>query len=1617
MVDLACYRARIGRFVSRGARLKNKMDPYRAKHRLSRLGELIVCLTLLIAWGTLIQACLLHDGHSRTPRHGKNTAGLLKFTEKRPFSLPTWHERWTMTSPPHSTMRGKGGKIGVDIMFRGKPLASASSFTHFAFDTLAADGDVHPHPGPFTPTTTTTTFTPVPQTPSTVSQHSSHGTVFTDTQTSTSRSSTFSNLPPAVGPRTRSRSRATTPFPSTRTSGFPNHPTYPEESMDSSSREEMETVDSQHPIGGYATGGLTSLDESQDSPEVSGSQTRNNNNQGEPTMDSDFSVLPSQIPSTEDNQHVFMDGSEDSFVSSGLAPQTSTQIDRRKSSSSSLSGDDREYGEEGATAYAPPTPPPPVDITYEGSTINPSPDGVDTATLASTVASTSAEDDLPAGLSLNSAGHDTIIHTELEGEEEQSADLFHVSASSSQFSCGMKESDSHAGAASKESTDTLAEKSDAYLTEEQVWRDASVLSDINSQSKCDDEFVHEVREGSSDLAPGMNESMNVTRVTQHSTSTTYTDTREGHNDKHQHSMSVNPKGVPPDQAQQIHTYSRPPTTNSNDKVDDTKTQTVTVGTETENNNICPEENPTASSTSSDAHDKKGLLEMKGQMDLIIQQLTMVSSQLSSNQADIKQNQQQTQQALETNKQEAQKAAQKTQTVIDNIHQDIKKNHQEIQANQEQTQQAFLTTNTKLADVTDQVTATLESLQSVQKEINDTRSDVELNKKDLQDTRSELQKNQDDIQKLKNEVDELKARQNELDEQQAKQEDYNIWNDKQKDRQEILNRRSNILFYGIPEKKGRGRERSDEVVIAFLNDYIPEGEWKDSDCVNAYRAGRWGGGERARPRPIVATFDKPSDVGFILKNKQARENMKKDGFGCGQDLTRQQKQTLDNIRSEGKTAYYTRGRLVVRDPVHDIRSRSRQENDERHRHRQHIKIALADGTDIDMEIDPGDDTETRPQDSNQPQQQVDGSRQQDTNTATRGRDENNPVTIDDPENTTNQRSHHQYQQQGQSWNQSSDRRDRLDRPVRSGARPKSYQPHNQNQNYRYSRRDTPTTSQQFPPFQPLYSSDQSSRRNNPTPTSNTTFFPQAPSFAQFQQMQNFFAHLNEFASQHQHQHANPPRQPNGPTQSKTPNVPPPPPQPPPPPPPKNGGGGDGRGRGVWNDSTRTRRANMGLMNDRSNNLSSRGGHAWVKLGTGLQAGMMRRSNVVDHSNPDQASEATGNYHKNKKSTGSDKTSDPKPAQNANEGETERESEGGEEGSCEEEEGDESESGKRDERVRVERNQRLMANNVKGAKGANVSVPLSGNKNMNASDKERCVSERGTSNSDDACHVVTNVDDSIAKPTHVSTRNSHTPPLAQQTPSAQLDREQEETEVYEDARENRDDSDTPVIIDEYIELKTPGAKVLESLTPKPMARRRKKKDQRLQTPVGQMLGSDTNPVVVNDSQPSNQSNNSDVRSSDPGDLHTPSNSASTANAKNSCTALLGSEPPAKASSSHTRPRVEENPTEAGHDVTAANQSEEAFQAMVDRVNLVTAARESQAADSKVNESMSQSATPSNKRIQTTLTAGGALCRATDDSDASESARNTKGKGKGKGKSSKPKSKANQSTSHLRSNTAGK
>ena len=1572
MIDLASYRVRIGRFHGRGTRIKSKMDPYRHRSRLTVTGEILLCTTLLLAWGTIIQACLLHDRpttallhHSRMPDAPRTSANIAIF-------LPKWEDRFAMTSRQHSATRGHGGMFGHIVTARIPGAGMTSPVLHFPFTTIPVDGDVHPHPGPNPPPVVpTSTSDPQTQTP----QHP---------PADANDSSSLYELPSIHGPRTRSRSRATmTPGGTattiaTTTTATITTPVVPQslsaspsasDSADGSTTTDGTSTTtptgstsnfsfmadeyqcgshvSGQPIGGETHAGSTSASvSSYDStssygllgPQNTLTSSQNNNinfSMADPLSNDSDLLLPSQIPVIDGGQQETSLASTDTST----GPLTSTPAEVPEHSGLTTS-DDREYGDEEYSRHRL------IDDPQTDS-------GSDTTLRGNSSSNTVIEQEIIPPVSISESAARSMPPPSNEN------DLRDVNRES-----------------------------------EDEWSDVSGESDMVRCMEGDTE-VRKSSEGEMSAA-----SERVSQPQKHRAPTTHTDTRE--HAASQYSMNANMSSSASAKfCSQFPTESDPDSTSQQSVPNSLHTAPNQSNSYDQSSHS--DHKQKESSAEDSGRNRQEYMEMKDHMTYIIQQLNTMTSQMTENQVKMTQNQDETRQALQAGKKEIIK----THAIIDDIHKDIRENYQEIQTNQNATQQAFQTTNTKLAGVEKQMTKTCESLTELKKEIRETKSDVESNKKCLEDTKTEIETTKADIKSLKDEVQQLKRRQDTQDRWQDRQQTYNDRNDTQRDRQEILNRRANVMFYGIPEKIGRGRERTDEVVLNVLGHYMPDGEWKDTDCVTAYRAGRREGGDRARPRPIVATFDKPSDAAFILKHRQGREYMKKDGYGCGQDLSRQQKQTLADIRLDGKTAYYTRGRLVVRDPQYDTRSRSRQDNEERHRHRQNIRVGLTDGTSIDLTFDPftdqsqprtgerksDDDVRTstttigaETNDARQPpppQSETDNFPQP----ANRPRDRPAENSATSPQKDSTQPNWPP--QPPSDWPHTRDSSNDRNRPNRAGSRPRY--PLGQPQNYR---RDTPhsfqPTPSPFQPYQPFQAprsfppqqqrQQQRQHQSASNPTTYPSHFGQPPSFEQFQQLHNFFTRMNEcippnqapnsFRARPPHTNAHPDtgQERQGKEQGAM-GPPPPPPPPPPPLPNRKRQDGRGGGGGGWLNTERSMSARESLredMRERRNSASTGhrdgsgfrgGGMRWAKLGL---HGHIAKSGTLSE---DIASNSELENAERQKKVKARKAKVGQPtnaatsddaADNVDESGEEEE----EEGVCDEgEEGDaeESESG---------------------------------------SEKE----VESVSASNDQAQVVGH-----NKPPHSNQQNN---------PQSELAKSVEDDEEYVDAPEPRDDiidpnvsNDSITVTDEYIEVKTPGVQIMEAMQPKPKRKRRLKPRVLNPRESGTGLGTSQDPVQLEASQPAQPPNVKENQTNATDSNYPNTNPASSATEQNPSHAVHTSVSGATNNTeneshvdSQTRPTVGKHPV-TGDDVSANSQSEDTFQKMVDRVNTVTAAREVR---NEPAHELGATASPFTRPRQFTLTAGGTLRKpGTEDSDLSECSKGKtkKVQNKGKGKKKVP------------------
>jgi hypothetical protein len=153
---------------------------------------------------------------------------------------------------------------------------------------------------------------------------------------------------------------------------------------------------------------------------------------------------------------------------------------------------------------------------------------------------------------------------------------------------------------------------------------------------------------------------------------------------------------------------------------------------------------------------------------------------------------------------------------------------------------------------------------------------------------ELKKNQDDVNST------LEGLQDEID------------------RLEGFSRRNNIKLFGIPE----GTEEStscEEVVTDLLKKYYPDDTWDKDVIERAHRLGKYNSRHANRgPRPVIAKFQRWGDAMCAMRNRAARDNMEKDNIRLAQDLTKRQSDRLRSLREEGRSGYFVKGRLQVRD---------------------------------------------------------------------------------------------------------------------------------------------------------------------------------------------------------------------------------------------------------------------------------------------------------------------------------------------------------------------------------------------------------------------------------------------------------------------------------------------------------------------------------------------------------------------------------------------------------------------------------------------------------------------------------------------------------------------------------
>ena len=125
------------------------------------------------------------------------------------------------------------------------------------------------------------------------------------------------------------------------------------------------------------------------------------------------------------------------------------------------------------------------------------------------------------------------------------------------------------------------------------------------------------------------------------------------------------------------------------------------------------------------------------------------------------------------------------------------------------------------------------------------------------------------------------------------------------------RRNNIRIEGIPEVVNENWEQSTDKVVKLLRDNL-----KLTQKIEIERAHRVGPTRQDKPRPIIAKLLRFQDKQLILKNskqlKGTRIFINEDLCDASREKIRNQLPNLKQARSEGKIAYFSHTKLIIRD---------------------------------------------------------------------------------------------------------------------------------------------------------------------------------------------------------------------------------------------------------------------------------------------------------------------------------------------------------------------------------------------------------------------------------------------------------------------------------------------------------------------------------------------------------------------------------------------------------------------------------------------------------------------------------------------------------------------------------
>ena len=148
-----------------------------------------------------------------------------------------------------------------------------------------------------------------------------------------------------------------------------------------------------------------------------------------------------------------------------------------------------------------------------------------------------------------------------------------------------------------------------------------------------------------------------------------------------------------------------------------------------------------------------------------------------------------------------------------------------------------------------------------------------------------------------------------------------------DRLEAYSRRDTLRVFGLPELANESYEMLKGYVISsVLNVACPLIDWRPEDIIRTHRVGKKDPSNVESPRILLIKFLHWDRKMAVFRG---RETLREYGIRIGDDITRRQRDSLKRLSDQGKSGYFYKGELFVRDRTEKHQGDSERDN---HGHR-------------------------------------------------------------------------------------------------------------------------------------------------------------------------------------------------------------------------------------------------------------------------------------------------------------------------------------------------------------------------------------------------------------------------------------------------------------------------------------------------------------------------------------------------------------------------------------------------------------------------------------------------------------------------------------------------------------